>query len=104
MTLLKAGSRYIDHAALHPSCHLLLLLGPGSKFEMSLTLTHLAIDALIEDPKESSRKRILTSGDHYQILLADCITRDLCYGLGDICKGIGEGVGRFRSFDLEIDC
>jgi hypothetical protein len=62
---------------MHISYTLHLLLDPRRILEMSLTLTHLPINPLIEQPKESCRKRILTSSFHDQILFTYRITRDL---------------------------
>jgi hypothetical protein len=49
---------------MHISYTLHLLLGPRSILEMCLTLTHLPINPLIEQPKESRREWILTSSLH----------------------------------------
>jgi len=74
--------------ALHNLSTLYLLLDPRRIFEMGLALTHLPINPLIEQPKESRRKRILASSLHDQILFTYRITRDLRQGLGSTLRGI----------------
>jgi hypothetical protein len=68
MHLAAAHFMYIVRTAMHISYTLHLLLDPRRIFEMGLTLTHLPINPLIEQPKERRREWILTSSLHDQIL------------------------------------